>query len=461
MAWGGRAFAWALIFGGMYLSSRHSFHLFHSLAELFSIVVACGIFMVAWNSRDFGQNRFLLFLGVAYLNVAAVDLLHLLTYKGMGVFPGLGPDPPIQFWIAARYLEALSLVAAPLVSRWRIKPGALFWAYLLINTLLITSVFGGQFPSCFVPGQGVTAFKSASEYLVSTLLVVAIMLIRADRAMDKGIQRLMIWACALTIAAELSFSSYTTLFGLFNQLGHYLKILSFYLIYKATIQASLTRPYQVLFHELNQRKEELTASEMRLNTLLNNAAAAVVFLDPDFRVREFNPGARRLWKWRRQEVLGEPFLELMVPSAQRGHTSGLLAGVLQGQDLSGAESAMLTKDGVERIILWNSARLNDHDGQPLGVIISGLDITERNRIAREREKLIQELESALAEIRTLSGLLPICANCKKIRDDQGYWRQLEAFLQEHSQARFSHGICPECARQLYPDLNLPLDRDGS
>lgn len=73
-----------------------------------------------------------------------------------------------------------------------------------------------------------------------------------------------------------------------------------------------------------------------------------------------------------------------------------------------------------------------------------------------RKELIQELQTALGEIKTLSGLLPICASCKKIRDDKGYWNQIEVFIREHSDAEFSHGICPDCIRELYPELQGPL-----
>ncbi|MFA5353587.1 MAG: response regulator [Thermodesulfovibrionales bacterium] len=77
---------------------------------------------------------------------------------------------------------------------------------------------------------------------------------------------------------------------------------------------------------------------------------------------------------------------------------------------------------------------------------------ERKRLEREREQLIRELQAALATVKTLSGFLPICASCKKIRNDKGYWEQIEAYISEHSEAEFSHGICPDCARRLYPEF---------
>jgi membrane protein implicated in regulation of membrane protease activity len=78
------------------------------------------------------------------------------------------------------------------------------------------------------------------------------------------------------------------------------------------------------------------------------------------------------------------------------------------------------------------------------------DITRRIELEQERERLIAELQEALSGIRTLKGMLPICSSCKKIRDDKGYWNQIEAYVSEHTEAEFTHGICPECAKKLYP-----------
>jgi len=86
-----------------------------------------------------------------------------------------------------------------------------------------------------------------------------------------------------------------------------------------------------------------------------------------------------------------------------------------------------------------------------------LHIFERKKIEIEREKLIRELQSALSEVKALRGFLPICASCKKIRDDKGYWNQIEAYICAHSDAQFSHGLCSDCARKLYSDLDI--DRD--
>jgi len=81
------------------------------------------------------------------------------------------------------------------------------------------------------------------------------------------------------------------------------------------------------------------------------------------------------------------------------------------------------------------------------------EIEERTKAEAEKEKLIEELQAAIAKVKTLSGLLPICANCKKIRDDGGYWQQIESYIRQHSETEFTHSICPECVDLLYPQLN--------
>ena len=86
------------------------------------------------------------------------------------------------------------------------------------------------------------------------------------------------------------------------------------------------------------------------------------------------------------------------------------------------------------------------------LFIENKNIFKRKQVEKERENLIAELQDAVAKIKTLSGLLPICSNCKKIRDDKGYWKQIEFYIREHSEAEFTHSMCPECAKNFYPEL---------
>jgi len=113
------------------------------------------------------------------------------------------------------------------------------------------------------------------------------------------------------------------------------------------------------------------------------------------------------------------------------------------------EYKYLHKDGRER---WHNQRLvivHDETGSPIAIEGIVTDITGRKQAEMEREKLIGELKKALADVKQLSGLLPICASCKKIRNDKGYWEQIEGYIRDRSEADFSHGICPDCAKKLY------------
>ena len=109
-------------------------------------------------------------------------------------------------------------------------------------------------------------------------------------------------------------------------------------------------------------------------------------------------------------------------------------------------------NGQERSFIISARPFRDAKGELIGIVQSFQDITNRKILEMEKEKLIEELRKSLNKVQLLSGFLPICASCKKIRDDKGYWNQIEAYIKDHSEAEFSHGICPECAKKMYPGL---------
>jgi PAS domain S-box-containing protein len=116
------------------------------------------------------------------------------------------------------------------------------------------------------------------------------------------------------------------------------------------------------------------------------------------------------------------------------------------------ELELICKDGQKILTEYDASVVEDVDGTPKYLLAIGRDIRDRKKAERDRERLIAQLEQALADVKRLSGFLPICASCKKIRDDKGYWQQIEAYIRDHSEAEFSHSICPDCAKILYPEL---------
>lgn len=106
--------------------------------------------------------------------------------------------------------------------------------------------------------------------------------------------------------------------------------------------------------------------------------------------------------------------------------------------------------GERRLLRGHVEPLRDESQAIRGVVGVALDLTERVRAEADRERLIEELQQALDRVKVLTGLIPICSHCKAVRDDKGYWQQLDAFMREHSDAKLSHAICPECAQKLMP-----------
>ncbi len=141
--------------------------------------------------------------------------------------------------------------------------------------------------------------------------------------------------------------------------------------------------------------------------------------------------------------------ERFIPPSKIKHLKKLLEKRAKGYaETLFYETVFITKDG-SRIPVEVNSNLIAPKGKPVGVLVTARDITDRKKNEQEREKMISKLEDALENIKTLKGLIPICSSCHKIRDDKGYWNFLESYIQQHSDAQFSHSICPDCAEKFY------------
>ncbi len=167
---------------------------------------------------------------------------------------------------------------------------------------------------------------------------------------------------------------------------------------------------------------------------------------------QHSPACLAVTGYTAEEFAADPYLWIrMVAPEDRELIIKRVEQILGGNDIMPIEHRIIRKDGMLRWVSDNIILYKDLSGILLSYDGVVKDITGRKRAEGERDKLIVELQDALAKVKHLSGLLPICASCKKIRDDKGYWNQIETYISEHSEALFSHAICPECGKKLYPE----------
>ena len=197
----------------------------------------------------------------------------------------------------------------------------------------------------------------------------------------------------------------------------------------------------------------LEETEMRFRSVAESAVDGITSINTVGEIISWNRVAQDIFGYTDDEIIGQSLTVLMPERYREAHRKGIERHRSTGESRVLGKTVELygiTKGGMEfplelSLATWKMGEEAFYTG-----IIR--DISVRKGLAREREDLILELKAALDNVKTLSGMLPICANCKKVRDDKGYWNQIEAYISDRSEAKFSHGICPECAKKLYPDF---------
>ena len=206
------------------------------------------------------------------------------------------------------------------------------------------------------------------------------------------------------------------------------------------------------YAKLHSAEKERRISEKRFRATAESSPDAIVNADTQNRIIYWNKGAADMFGYQSSEISGQSAL-ILLPERYRRENSKLFEQFIEqlSEDFTGRtfEAMGLRKNGEEFPLEQSLSTWQVYDQRFFTSIIR--DITDRKKFEQEREKLIHELQVALAEVKTLSGLLPICASCKKIRNDKGYWTQIEGYIREHTNADFSHSLCPDCAKKLYPE----------
>lgn len=216
-------------------------------------------------------------------------------------------------------------------------------------------------------------------------------------------------------------------------------------------------PYLLgIIRDISKRKkneEALRESRVKYQTLYNHSPDMYVSVDAKTAcILNCNQKVADELGYTKKEIIGRSAFELYTPESAEYARDNVFPLFKKSGKIDGEELQLQRKDGTVIDVSLKASSLRDKSGAISESISVWRDITKRKRAENEREEAMIELQKALSDVNVLSGLLPMCASCKKIRDDKGYWKQIEQYISDHSEAEFSHGICPDCVKELYPFL---------
>lgn len=388
-----------ITYAALVILAQYSFLLAHAIAEMYSVAVAVTITFIAWNAREYFDNGYLVFLGIAYFFVGSLDLLHTVAYKGMGYFTEYGANLPTQLWVLSRYVESISLAAALLFVSRPVRPYRAMAAYGLITAAGIAAVFGGLFPDCFLPESGLTAFKRISEYVIAAILAGTIW--GVYRLRHRFEPRLLIYLYAslvMTILAEMTFTAYISVYGFSNLLGHYFKVISFYLIYRGVVVTGIRDPYALLMQRLQERNRELEESRETIwrnqkisATMLNNIPEEIALLDAEtLEIVDVNRTFLEDYGISREEAIGRTCHKVThgreEPCNSADHLCPLYHAQYQGQPIVHCHR---DKNGEQHYVEIYLIPVEEEEGRtsPRQYVHISRDITERKRTEQMREDI--------------------------------------------------------------------------
>jgi PAS domain S-box-containing protein len=389
-------FLGVLVVLGLYASSRYNYLLFHSLVELFSVLVAFVIFILVWNTRRLLDNHYLLLIGIASLCSGALDLVHLLAYKGMGVFPGYDANLATQLWVAFRSVFSIAFFLASFFITRKLNPEKTLTVSIAVTALVLSSIFLRWFPDCFVEGAGLTSFKIVSEYVICVVFLAALVaLIRRRHAFDRTVLKLMVLSLVSSVISELSFTQYVSVYSAANMAGHYFELLSYLLIYRAIVVTGVVEPSRLLFRNMKLSEKRLKESETRFKAIFENSVDAIGVSRDGVHVF-VNPAYLSLYGYANNaELMGKSILDLIAPE-EHGKILEYVRSRKKGKAAPSVyETRGLRKDGTEfDMDVHVSTYAQNGETYTLVVI---RDITVRKQVEEALRKSHEELEKNVRE----------------------------------------------------------------
>ncbi|MCP4349081.1 MAG: PAS domain S-box protein [Desulfobacterales bacterium] len=377
----------------LYQISLYNYLFFHTLAETFNFIVAFGIFMIVWNTKNINDNSFLLILGIACLFIGSIYLLHTLIRSGFSREYGINTS--VQLRIIARYLESTSFIVAIFLSGRKIKTCYVLSCYAVIISFLAVSVFYWKIiPACFVKGTGFTLFSVINGYIIYLIFSGSlILLLQKQKEFDKTLLKLLAGSILFAMGSELVLAFQT---HLSNIISHYLKIIFFYIIYRAIVEIGLRQPYSLLFRGLRQSEEAFRESETKLRSIFDSSPNAITVTDMDGVISDCNQMTLELHGYSsKHEVIGKKGFELIAERDRERVKENSRKTLKQGF-VKNIEYMLLTRNGEEFPAEFSASLITDCSGKPVGFVGITRDITERKQWEWEIMTMWTQLEYLLA-----------------------------------------------------------------
>jgi two-component system cell cycle sensor histidine kinase/response regulator CckA len=197
------------------------------------------------------------------------------------------------------------------------------------------------------------------------------------------------------------------------------------------------------------------ADKQYLAAIVESSDDAIYGKNLDSIIVSWNPAAERIYGYRAEEIIGRS-IAILFPTNRRDELLDIMARIRRGELVGFYETERLRKDGKVIPVSVTISPIKDGAGKIIGASTIAHDISKQKKHEEERQQLIKKLSDALSHVKLLAGLLPICSSCKRIRDDGGYWQQVETYIRLHSEATFTHSICPECLKRYKADLESSM-----
>lgn len=236
------------ILPALFIIALNNYLIFHSIVELFYVIVAINISILCYKTYKYSENAHSLFMGCSYFAVAIFIFLHLLSYDGMNIFKNITANVPTQLWIASRYIQVISLFISIYLLKHRNYFLPAFMSLMFITIGLAVSIIPlGIFPDCYIPGRGLTVFKILSEYITSLLFLLVVLILTIYRKrLDRTVYTFLTVSLIFNIFSSLAFTLYNSPFALTNIVGHIFSLVSNYFIYHGIFLKGIDAPYDRL-----------------------------------------------------------------------------------------------------------------------------------------------------------------------------------------------------------------------